>query len=94
MTDKTKLTRRGLIAAVAGLGTAGLAVANDHHDGDATGEVGVGGRPGILSIGPAEQYEVPSGQTETYDAIHWASGGELELEGEIVLLNDSGNQIT
>lgn len=83
-----KLTRRGVLAALAGGGIlAGVAQgALDHRDPDS---LGAGGQPGVLAIGPTETYQIPGGETESYAAVNWADGGELNLDGELTLADQA-----
>jgi hypothetical protein len=66
---------------VGAVGLGALASADDHHDGDATGDLGVGGDPSVLAIGPGETYTVEN--TETYRGVNWAARGELNLSGDL-----------
>jgi len=87
--DRSTITRRGLLVAGVGALLGGAAVAEDHHDADSTGDLGVGGSPAVLAIGPGETYRLPSDETETYRAVNWADGGELNLDGELTLVDQA-----
>jgi len=82
-----QISRRGLLVALAGgAGLAGLAASEAPTEPDS---LGVGGQPGVLAIGPTESYQIPSGESEQYRAVNWADGGELELNGELTLVDQA-----
>jgi len=78
MSNETAISRRGLLAALAG--GAGLATVASSQAPTESDSLGVGGQPAVLAIGPTETYPMPDSGTETYRAVNWADGGELVLQ--------------